>query len=255
MNELDSDIPRKVPRNFNSVKFIPNFLTLFALCVGLTALRFGIAGKWSEAAIFIMIAAILDGLDGYVARALDASSIFGAQLDSFTDFISFGVAPALIIYLWGLENGGPFGWFATLIFCVAVALRLARFNTKDLQRSKDLTTAFFEGVPAPAGAILAMIPIFLSNQFMQGRSNDIPTIYIEIWMFFIAGLMVSKLPTYSLKNINLNMGLKQRLTLGASSIVFCIALAFAPWTTIIISSFLYLIALVHCSRNFKKRTS
>ena len=92
MNELDSDIPRKVPRNFNSVKFIPNFLTLFALCVGLTALRFGIAGKWSEAAIFIMIAAILDGLDGYVARALDASSIFGAQLDSFADFISFGVA-------------------------------------------------------------------------------------------------------------------------------------------------------------------
>ena len=247
MAEESSTKIKKEHKSHFSTRFIPNFLTLFALSVGLTALRFGILEKWTEAAIFVMIAAVLDGLDGFVARRLDASSEFGAELDSFADFVSFGVTPAILIYLWILNNNGSIGWLATLIYCIAVALRLARFNSS-LGRSKDLTTAFFEGVPAPAGAILVMLPIFIANQFMDGSTADIPVLYVEIWMIFIAGLMVSKLPTYSLKNLNLNLGTKQRILLGVSSLIFCAALAIAPWTTILMSSFVYLGAIIYTSK-------
>ncbi len=178
---------------------IPNIFTLVGLCAGLTAIRMGIEHRWDLAVAALVFAAFLDGLDGHVARLLKASSRFGAELDSLADFVNFGVAPAIIMFNWALDDLRSLGWIAVLVFAVCSALRLARFNVS-LDRT-DLPawkSAFFVGVPAPAGAIILLLPIYA-----QDLGLHLPTLtpLVLFYTLGVALLMVSNVPTFSIKMI------------------------------------------------------
>src|SRR5471030_1247624 len=190
---------RRGLRGFSVNRLIPNVLTLAALCSGLTAIRFALQGQFRLAVIAIIVAAIFDALDGRVARRLGVTSQFGAELDSLSDFLCFGVAPALVLYLASLKDGGALGWVATLMFPICSALRLARFNTALISDTPPpaWTGSFFTGVPAPAGALLALIPLVMSFEG-EARWPRHPLVVGAV-MVLIGGLMVSRLPTFSFK--------------------------------------------------------
>ena len=188
---------RGIPLRF----VLPNLVTLLALCLGMTAIRFASEGLYEFSVFCIVGAAILDGLDGRIARALDGASRFGAELDSLADFIDFGVAPALLLYFWALHENKSLGWFAALIFAVAAALRLARFNVMiDDPHMPAWAGNFFTGMPSPAGAILVMLPLYV--HFSTGLPNDKVFVPIEIfYVVLIAFLMASRIPHFSGKKI------------------------------------------------------
>ena len=188
---------RGIPLRF----VVPNLVTLLALCLGLTAIRLASEGQFETAVIAIVVAAILDGLDGRIARALEGSSRFGAELDSLADFVDFGVAPALLLYFWSLHENKSLGWFAALIFAVACALRLARFNVMiDDPQKPAWTSHFFVGMPSPAGAIVVMLPLYL--HFATGLPNEKAYVLAEIaYVVTIAFLMASRIPHFSGKKI------------------------------------------------------
>lgn len=241
-------------RRLLGTKMLPNILTIAALCIGLTALRFGIDGRWTNAMVLVLIAAVLDGIDGMVARLLKASSPFGAELDSFSDFVSFGVSPAILLYLWNLQDAGPYGWVAVLLLCVAVALRLARFNVKNhspapVTPQENAQKAFFEGVPAPAGAILALVPMMLSFKIYPEHEGSFPSIFVLIWVIFIAGLMVSRIPTYSLKRVRMKQ--KHMIPLLAGVAFIAAAVASEPWMAIVLCSLAYLASIFHANKRYK----
>ncbi len=195
-------IQNKKPRGLTLNKLIPNILTVTALCSGLTAIRFAIEGNWEFAVMAILLAAILDGLDGRVARLINGTSGFGAQLDSLCDVISFGVVPAMVMYFWVLEDLGRLGWVASLLFVVCAAVRLARFNLQiDDPNRPSFAAHFFSGVPTPAAAGLALAPLILSFKFGEIFHEPIA---IAVWMFMIAGMMVSTFPTYSFKKVKID---------------------------------------------------
>ena len=243
-------------RRLSGTKILPNVLTIAALCIGLTALRFGYDGRWTNALVLILIAAVIDAMDGLVARLLKASSAFGAELDSFSDFVSFGVSPAILLYFWNLQDAGPFGWVASLLLCVAVALRLARFNVKNNSNIAPATSvmpqqkAYFEGVPAPAGAILSLVPMMIGFKVYPNDEGSFPSLLVSLWVIFIAGLMVSRIPTYSLKRRKL----QQKHTIPVLAVVALIAAAIAsePWTTIVICSLLYLASIAHSYKRYQR---
>jgi len=150
-------------------RLFPNMITIAGLCCGLSAIRFGMAGRWEMAVGFILAAALIDGMDGRVARMLGATSLFGAQLDSLSDFMCFGVSPVLVLYMWQLHDIKGIGWAVVLFFAVCMALRLARFNTGLYDDSKEpWEKQFFTGIPAPAGGILSLLPLVISLQFDNG---------------------------------------------------------------------------------------
>jgi CDP-diacylglycerol--serine O-phosphatidyltransferase len=187
---------------------------------------------------------------------LKASSPFGAELDSFSDFVSFGIAPAILLYLWNLSNGGPFGWVISLLLCVAVALRLARFNVKNLTmpavilpQDQAAKKAFFEGVPAPAGAILALVPVMLGLKIYPEDDQIFPFIPVAFWVLLIAGLMVSRIPTYSLKRLNLSQ--KHTIPVLAAVAMFAAAFASEPWVTVIVSCLAYLASIPHSYKRYQ----
>jgi CDP-diacylglycerol--serine O-phosphatidyltransferase len=219
---------------------IPNILTIGALCAGLTAVRFAFLERWEHAVAAIIVAAVLDGLDGRMARLLNATSKFGAELDSLSDFVSFGAAPALMLYLWSSHEAGGIGWAAALFYAVCCALRLARFNTMLADPSTPAWARYyFTGVPAPAGAGLAMLPLMLSFEFDHGGAQP-P--WIAICVLFGAGaLMVSRLPTFSLKQ----MRIPRAMTLPALILaaIYVGALATAPWASLLVSGGLYLASI------------
>jgi CDP-diacylglycerol--serine O-phosphatidyltransferase len=172
---------------------VPNAITSAALCSGLTGIRFAINGDFERAVMAVIIAGILDGIDGRVARMMKAQSRFGAELDSLSDAISFGVAPALILYLWSLQTEPRFGWFAALALAVCCALRLARFNARiDMADQPHKSAGFLTGVPAPVGAGLAMLPLYL--WIASGREFRYP-MFVGVWAALIAFLMISNMAT------------------------------------------------------------
>lgn len=181
---------------------IPNLVTLLAICLGLTSIRFAAEEKFEMAAVFIVIAAVLDGLDGRLARALDGTSRFGAELDSLADFVDFGVAPAFLLYFWSLHDIRSFGWFAAMVFAIAAALRLARFNVMIDDPNKPAWHAqFFVGMPAPAGAIAAMLPIYLHYSVIGLPENRVFVTLEILYVLGVAFLMVSRIPHFSGKQI------------------------------------------------------
>lgn len=201
---------RNTPR-FKAVPIrviLPNLVTLLALAMGLTAIRFGIEARYETAVLFLIGAAILDGLDGRIARALKATSRFGAELDSLADFVDFGVAPALILFFWNLHEFKSFGWFAALIFAIAAALRLARFNVMSEDPDRPgWASNFFVGMPAPAAACLALMPIYVHYSAFGARLTPAflnPTTLAALnagYLLVLAFLMVSRIPHFSGKRI------------------------------------------------------
>ena len=183
----------------NARVILPNMLTLIGVCIGLTSIRFALDGRFELAIIAIIFAALIDGLDGRIARLIKGTSKVGKELDSLTDMISFGVAPAFVMYFWNLNSLGRFGWLLCLVYVICVALRLARFNINSSQEPswKD---NFFEGVPSPAGGILVLTPLIISLSgfdYFQLNYNTIVPIFFIVTSF----LLISKFPTYSFKKI------------------------------------------------------
>ncbi|MDE2029235.1 MAG: CDP-diacylglycerol--serine O-phosphatidyltransferase [Alphaproteobacteria bacterium] len=189
---------RRIVKDLPLTRLLPNMLTLLSLCSGLTGIRFSLSGKWEQAVLAIMVAAVFDVLDGRVARMLNIASKFGAELDSLSDAISFGVAPGFIMYEWALHDAGGFGWVAVLLFAVCCALRLARFNTMlDDHDAPAWAKRYFTGVPAPAGASLALLPMAYVLQF--GEAAKAPSALYAAWIIMVGALMVSRMPTFALK--------------------------------------------------------
>lgn len=221
-------------------RLIPNAITVGALCAGLSGVRFAIDERWEMAVGAIVVAAILDGLDGRMARLLNGTSKFGAELDSLADFVSFGAAPALIVYLWVLGAWGGVGWVIALGFAVCCALRLARFNTALADPDPPRWAGhFFTGVPAPAGAGLALLPMMLHFEVGPGWV-DKPAIG-ALTLATVAFLMVSRLPTFSGKKVHIPRGWMVP-TLVAVGLFFAF-LASAPWATLLALGVIYLSAI------------
>ena len=204
MTSLPPDVVRR--RRFRTVPLrllLPNIITLLALCLGLTAIRFAFEGSFQWAVSAIAGAAVLDGLDGRIARALKGTSRFGAELDSLADFVDFGVAPALVLYQSGLNNLAGLGWLVTLVFAIAAALRLARFNV--MIDDPDLAPwrkNFFVGMPAPAGAVVGLLPVYIGFLADPGPVASHPLAMLEaIYVVVIALLMASQVPHFSGKSI------------------------------------------------------
>src|ERR1700724_3452490 len=181
---------------------LPNLVTLLALCMGLTAIRFAIEGQFETAVVAVIVAAVLDGLDGRIARALRGTSRFGAELDSLADFVAFGVAPALILYFWGLHEMKSFGWFAALVFAIAAALRLARFNVMIDDPNRPAWHAhFFTGLPAPARAIVGLLPVYLNLSILAVPNTHSVAPFEIAYVLLIALLMASPIQHFSGKSI------------------------------------------------------
>lgn len=222
-------------------KLLPNLTTIFAICIGLSAVRFAMIGQWETAILCIFAAGILDSVDGRLARLLNAQSKFGAELDSLADMVNFGVVPALINYFWSLDVGGKFVWTAVLIFTTCMGLRLARFNSKlyDAETPAWATTNFFMGVPAPAAACLSFVPLLLSIEFADLRILQNHYI-IAIWMVFVASLMVSTLPTFSFKGFKIPQ--KYIILVLVAAVFLITSLILNTWLTLLIIGALYLIS-------------
>jgi CDP-diacylglycerol--serine O-phosphatidyltransferase len=228
------------PRGISLRAMIPNAITTLALCFGLTGVSLAVRGEWERALASVILAGVLDGLDGRIARLLRAQSRFGAELDSLSDNIAFGTAPALILFLWSLERAPRFGWIAALALAVCCALRLARFNARlDAAEQPHKSAGFNTGVPAPAGAGLAFVPIYLwlltnNEGFRDWR-------VVMAWTVFIAALMISSLPTYSWSSIRVRRD--WRLFALAGIALLGSALVVAPWLTLLIVGGLYLVMI------------
>ncbi len=219
---------------------IPNAVTVLALCFGLTAVRFGIAGEWEKAVAAIVIAAVLDGIDGRIARLLKAATRFGAELDSLSDVTAFGVAPALIIYLWSLQYLPGIGWVFALSHAVTCALRLARFNAQiDAADQPHKRAGYLTGVPAPAAAALTLSPMFLTFWLEPAILDDLAVRYtlVSVVVVSVAFLMASSLPTYSWGSVRLRPSQRLPALLGVG--LFAGALFSAPWMTLTLASIAY----------------
>ena len=218
---------------------LPNILTLAGVCLGISSIKFAIDENYSLAVILIMFAAILDALDGRVARLIKGTSEFGKELDSLTDFVSFGIAPVLILYFWELNNYGKLGWAIALIFSVCCVLRLARFNLTKNENENKWKNNFFEGVPSPAGGLLILTPLIfeLAELNLDFNLNNW-TPYLTV---LIALLLVSKVPTLSLKRISIAPNTTVFILLGAG-IIF-IALLFFTFQTLLVFGLVYFLSI------------
>lgn len=218
---------------------IPNLITILALCAGLSAMRMAIEGRIDTAVYFLLTAAILDALDGRIARLLHGSSRFGAELDSLADFVSFGAAPALIIYLWSLKALGSVGWIVSLVFAICGGLRLARFNVSlDNITHPSWMSNFFVGMPIPAGALVVLLPLYI-DQFLSFR---IYPIIIALYTLLISFLMISTLPIFSGKKMS-RIDRRWVLPILLCLIIFFGLLLSYPWLTLSLGSCAYLSTL------------
>ena len=242
----------KIVSNKKTRVILPNMFTLIGVCIGLSSIKFAFDEKFTLSVIAIIVAAIIDGLDGRIARLIQATSKVGKELDSLTDVISFGVAPAFIMYFWKLNELGRIGWLICLIYVVCVALRLARFNVNSGQEA-SWRDNFFEGIPSPAGGVLVLTPLIFSfSEFQIINLNYdivIPTFFIVISI-----LLISKIPTYSLKRIAVPRSMTIFLLFG---IVFYFGLLLVyTFNTIVLSSLIYLfmipLSIIHYYKIKKK---
>ncbi len=230
-------------------QLLPNLITVGALCAGLTAVRLATEGRFGLAVALIIVAAVLDGLDGRIARLLKSESEIGAELDSLCDFVNFGVAPGLVIYLWALQDMRSEGWIAALVYTVACLLRLARFNVG--ARDPDRDGASFQGVPSPMGAMLVLGPIFLANAVGHGAAVGPPA--IALWMALCGALMVAKFPTPSFKKISFKTEMVSFVVLGF--VVLVAALLSYPWQTLAFLDISYLLVLLGSFVRRKPKTT
>lgn len=252
--------PRYRGPSFN--RLIPNILTMMGLCAGLVAIRFGLEGRFAQAAAFIVAAGVIDGLDGRIARLLKGTSRFGAEFDSLSDFLCFGVAPGLILYLWTLQNVGPIGFIPCTMFAVCSALRLARFNAASIAEPGAVPVVrpayaynFFSGVPAPAGAGLALLPLFASLGFAEWGWTGLAEavrhpLFSAIMLFLVGGLLVSTLPSWSFKNFKVPSQLVLPLLLGTGA--YIAVLVTEPWAALSLGGLIYFGMLYFSVRSYAR---
>lgn len=229
-------------------RLLPNIVTVLALCAGLTAIRFGFQARWELAVLAIALASIFDALDGRLARLVGGSTKFGAELDSLSDFLSFGVAPAVLLYFWTLQHVRGFGWALALLFAVCAALRLARFNTKlGVSDMPAWAYNYFTGVPAPAAAGLVLLPMILSFQF--GGALLISPLLNAAVVVAVAFLMISRIPTYAFKQF----GVPHKLVLPVLLLVGLMAafVVTSPWATVTVIIIAYIVSLPFSGRSFR----
>lgn len=223
-------------------RLFPNIVTLLGLCAGLSAIRFALNERWELAVTFIVIAAFIDGVDGRLARLLNSTSKFGAELDSLSDFVNFGVTPSLVLYLWKIDELPirGLGWALALFFIICMAIRLARFNTmlEDTEKPK-WAERFFTGIPAPAGAGLSIIPLMLSFQIGDGLWTR-PDV-VAVYMVVIALLIASTIPTFSSKKIRIPHALVSLALIVFA--VFLIAMVIEPWITLPFMGVMYALSI------------
>jgi CDP-diacylglycerol--serine O-phosphatidyltransferase len=230
---------------------VPNLVTVLAMCAGLSGIRLAFQERFETAVAMVLLAALLDALDGRIARRLKATSKFGAQLDSLADVINFGVAPALVLYAYSLDHVRSLGWIAALIYVIATALRLARFNVMAESTNKPAWQAdFFVGVPAPAGAVLVMLPIY--SGFLGFRPDEIYASVTALYAIAIAFLLISRVPIFSGKSAKgIRRDLVVPLILGIA--VYVLLLMSYTWETMTFSAIAYLAFIPYSTRMFNKR--
>ncbi len=219
---------------------VPNFFTLLGLCAGLTSIRMSIEGRWELALAAIVFAAMLDGVDGRVARLLKASSRFGAELDSLADFVNFGVAPAVLIFTWGLGGIASIGWICVMIFALASALRLARFNVAIDDDKPKWQSNFFMGMPTPAAAIVVLLPFYLANLGLDIKGSPLTLNVLLLYTLAIAFMMVSTIPTYSGKLLGERIGREWVLPIFIVGVAFVAHLITYPYGTLTAATLAYL---------------
>jgi len=242
--------PQKILKPVPVAKLVPNIVTLVGLIVGISSVRFALDSKWELSVYCVLIATIIDGLDGKIARMLNATSHFGAELDSLCDFVNFGVCPAIIIYLWSFQQYEykVTSWASITFFIVCMCIRLARFNTAIFNPVESKQAKIFSiGVPAPSGAMLALIPMILDFEItthlekFDVRSH---TLVINIYIVFVAMLLASRLPTISIKNLNIKPEY-----LSLCMIIFAILIIVTviyPWYVLPIAAIMYLLSIIVC---------
>ena len=230
---------------------VPNFFTVLSLCAGLTAIRMAIEQRWEMAIALVVVAALLDGVDGRLARALKAQSKFGAELDSLADFVNFGVAPAVLVFTWGLGSlPRGFGWIVALVFALAMGLRLARFNSMiDVERPKWQSN-YFTGMPAPAGAITVLLPLYLDGLGLDVRTW--PWI-IAVYMLVMAALLVSTIPTFSGKLLGERISGDYVLPVFVAAAALVALLVTYPYGTLAVATIAYLAAIPISYRRFERK--
>jgi CDP-diacylglycerol--serine O-phosphatidyltransferase len=234
---------------------VPNLLTMLGLCAGLTAIRFALEGRFGAAAVAIVVAGCIDGLDGRIARLLKATSRFGAEFDSLTDFLCFGVAPAIVLYLWSLQSAHGYGFMPCVMFAVCMALRLARFNAALDMPHPAYAYNFFTGVPAPAGAGLVLFPLFLG---LEAKWIGAPWLlhvaqfppFCAVVLIGTALLLVSTLPVWSFKNFKVPAEYVLPLLLGTS--MYAALLVADPWAALAAAGVSYLVMLPFSARSFRR---
>lgn len=233
---------------------LPNIITVLAICAGLSGIRLAFEERFETAVVMVLVAAFLDGIDGRVARALKATSRFGAQMDSLADIVNFGVAPALVIYAYLLDTAGSLGWIAALIFVIACGLRLARFNVldEDKQERPAWESEYFVGVPAPAGAGLVLLPVYLV--FI---GDPVPTpLYgyaAAVFTVLVALLLVSRLPVWSGKTFGSRVRRENALPVILAAMFYVLVLFAYPWQTLSASALAYLVFLPLSARAYARR--
>src|ERR1051326_2581784 len=237
--------PPPFRRRFKAIPvrtLVPNLITLLALCAGLTAIRLAFEQQLELALAAIVFAAVLDGIDGRIARFLKGTSKFGAELDSLADFVNFGVAPALILYFWGLHDLKSAGWIVALVFAICAGLRLARFNVMIDDPNKPVWAGnFFTGIPAPAGAITVLLPIYV--EFLGLPKLAVVAPVTLVYTLIIAFLMVSKLPVYSGKKLGTRVAPDMVLPVFVVVVLFFALLVSYPWVVLTLGTLIYLASL------------
>ena len=218
---------------------LPSILTLIGVCLGISSIKFAMDGNFTFAVLFLVVAAILDGLDGRVARLIKGTSDFGKELDSLTDFVSFGIAPSFIIYFWELNKFGKIGWLIVLLYSVCCVLRLARFNLTKFERKDEWKNNFFEGVPSPAGGCLILFPLIFE---LSSFSNLIDLkIIAPYFMILVSILLISKVPTFSFKRISVKRNMTVFLLLGVG--LFFVSIIQFTFETLTICFLIYIMLI------------
>jgi len=229
---------------------LPSLVTLVALCAGLTSIRMTVEHRYEMAVLLILAAAVLDGIDGRIARFLKSTSRFGAELDSIADFVSFGVAPAMLIYVWGLGALRSLGWIAVLIYVISAALRLARFNVALDAGKPDWHGGFFVGVPAPAGALIVLLPVYLELVAIPHGFLTAP--FTLVYTIAIGLLMVSQLPTWSGKLVGRRIARDMVAPLFVGGVLVVAFQVSFPWETMSVLTLAYLVCLPLSWRSYRK---
>lgn len=233
---------------------VPNMVTLAGMCLGLTSMRFAMDDRFGIAILLILLSALMDGLDGLIARRLNATSKFGAELDSLSDFLCFGVAPGVLVYKYHLDHFGSLGWIFVLVFAAATCLRLARFNVMRGRVDDDDEDApakpYFTGVPAPAGALLGLMPVFAAQADVIGQGQS--PLLVALWLGLVAGLMISNIPTPSPRSMRIP---RRAIGLLMFAMVIAIGMIFTrPWTLLVVIDVLYLATVAWAGfRHLKSR--